>query len=81
MSSTDPQGPASSAFARLFTDHPASVDESYFQHMRFALGFSGTLALAAGAALLHAFIPALCETTASRMVHALHARLSNRHRA
>jgi hypothetical protein len=49
--------------------------------MRFALGFSGKLALAAGAALLHAFIPALCETTASRMVHALHARLSNRHRS
>ena len=54
--------------AKIFTDHPASVDESYFEHMAFALKFCGILTLAAGAALVHAFIPCLCEKTASKMV-------------
>jgi hypothetical protein len=67
-----------STLARLFLDHPASVNESYFQHMRFALGFAGSLAMAAGAALVHALIPALCDSTASGIVRRLHARLSAR---
>lgn len=66
-------------FVRAFHDHPASVDETYFGHMRFALGFAGMLALAACAALIHAVIPPLFETTASRIVARLHARLSARH--
>lgn len=64
---------------RLFLEHPASVDESYLQHMRFALGFAFWLMVAAGAALLHALVPALCETTASRILKRLHARIMNRH--
>ena len=66
------------SFARLFLDHPASVDESYVEHMRFALGFAGTLALAAGAALIHAFIPAACESTASGIVKRLYTRVAHR---
>ncbi len=64
--------------ARLFTEHPASVDESYFAHMRFALNFAGLLALAAGAALVHAVLPFLCEKTASRITAKLYARTHNR---
>ncbi|KNG94051.1 DUF6356 family protein [Pseudaestuariivita atlantica] len=63
---------------RAFTSHPASVGETYFEHMRVAFGFAGALALAAGAAAIHAVIPALCEKTASRRIAALHARLSRR---
>lgn len=66
--------------AAIFTAHPATVGESYFGHMRFALWFAGQLFAAGGAALLHALIPALCETTASDRVRALAARLENRHR-
>ena len=66
-------------FIRGFQEHPASVDETYFGHMRFALGFAGALFVAAGAALVHALIPPLFETTASRKVKALHARIMNRH--
>jgi len=66
-------------FLRAFQDHPASVDESYLDHMRFASGFAGTLLVAAGAALVHALIPPLFETTASRIVNRLHVRLHNRH--
>ncbi len=64
--------------ARLFLDHPAKVDETYFEHQRFALRFAGALALAAGAALVHAIVPSLCETTASRIVKRLHARTQGR---
>mgnify|MGYP001823660014 CR=1 FL=1 len=79
MSDTTQSPQRKSTFAALFLAHPATVDETYFQHMRFAFGFSFWLGLAAGAALLHAFIPALCETTASRILKRLHARIESRH--
>lgn len=65
--------------ARLFTHHPASVDESYFEHLRFAATFAGQLLLAALAALIHALLPFLFETTASRIIERLHARIHRRH--
>lgn len=67
------------ALARVFVDHPASVDETYWQHARFAGGFAGELFIAAGAALVHAVIPCLCETTASRAIKRLNARMEARH--
>lgn len=70
---------ARNPIATLFLDHPASVDESYFQHMRFALGFAFWLTVAATAALIHAVIPAACETTASRILRRLHAKIESRH--
>ena len=65
-------------FCRIFLDHPKSVGESYVQHMRFAGWFAGQLLGAGCAALIHAVIPCLFERTASRRIHALHARLSRR---
>ncbi|KQI71602.1 capsule biosynthesis protein [Loktanella sp. 5RATIMAR09] len=65
--------------AAIFLDHPATVDESYLQHMRFAFGFAFWLGTAALAALVHAIVPALCETTASRILKRLHARIESRH--
>ncbi len=66
-------------FLRGFQDHPATVNESYFGHMRFALGFAGALFAAGGAALVHALIPPLFETTASRKIKELHAIITARH--
>ena len=63
---------------KLFTSHPASVDETYFEHMRFAGWFAGTLLLAAGAAIVHAVLPFLFEKTASRIVARLYERTHNR---
>lgn len=63
---------------RIFLDHPAKVDESFLEHMAFALKFSGLLFAAAGAALVHAFIPCLFERTASRIIAQLYARTHNR---
>ncbi len=68
----------SQPLTRLFTDHPASVGESYGQHMGFALRFALWLLVAAGAALIHALLPFAFERTASRIVARLYARTANR---
>jgi hypothetical protein len=65
---------------RLFLAHPHKVGENYLEHMLFALTFSGRLFKAAGAALLHAFVPALCETTASQAIVDMHAEIVARRR-
>ena len=59
----------------VFTEHPKTVGESWARHARFALSASGLLARAALAAAIHAVVPALFETTASRSVDELHARI------
>jgi hypothetical protein len=64
--------------ARLFFQHPASVGETYREHMRVALGFAGPLAKAALAAGVHAFLPFLFTTTASRTVKQLNDRMARR---
>lgn len=68
----------STRILRLFTDHPQSVDETYFQHMAFAAKFSIKLFAAAFAALIHAILPFLFEKTASTIVRGLYERTHNR---
>jgi len=70
----------SARIAKLFTDHPASVDETYFGHMAFAGWFAGKLFMAAGAALIHALLPFLFESTASGIICELYERTHNRGR-
>ena len=64
--------------ARLFTDHPASVGETYLGHLAFAGWFASRLFLAGFAALAHALLPFLFERTASRIVRELYERTHNR---
>lgn len=68
-----------SGFLRSFIDHPASVNETYLQHLWFALRFASRLFAAAAAALVHALVPALFETTASRLITSMHADIESRH--
>ncbi|MEM6635018.1 MAG: DUF6356 family protein [Pseudomonadota bacterium] len=63
---------------KIFLDHPSSVDETYLEHAAFALWFAGWLFLAAGAALIHAIIPAAFEKTASGIIAKLYHRTQNR---
>jgi len=63
---------------RLFLCHPQTVDESYGEHFLFALGFAARLFGAGLAALVHAIIPCLFETTASRMIREMHDRIASR---
>ena len=67
--------------SKLFTSHPAKVGESYFSHMAFAAWFCSRLSMAAGAALVHAFLPFLFETAASSIVRELYERTAKRSRA
>ena len=58
--------------------HLREAGESYWQHFRFATTF-GLLAIAAGlAAMIHAFVPAMCTRTASRIVRHLGQLLEDR---
>ena len=50
-----------------FTAHPASVGETYLEHMRFARGFGGRMLLGGSAADIHSLFPFLFVTTASRI--------------
>lgn len=59
----------------VFTEHPASINESYFEHCRNALRFSGILGMTALAAAVHALVPCLCENTTKRRIAALHYEL------
>ncbi len=60
----------------FFLDHPRSVGETYWQHMRMALHFSLHLGAATVCAAIHAFAPGLFPRTASRIVTNLHRRMN-----
>ncbi|MBQ0805914.1 MULTISPECIES: DUF6356 family protein [unclassified Sulfitobacter] len=64
--------------SRIFLEHPAKVDETFLEHMAFALKFAGLLFAAAGAALVHALVPCLFEKTASGIIAKLYAKTHNR---
>ena len=55
-------------FARIFLDHPRSLDENFYQHMVCALSFALALLLAGVAVLVHAFIPCMFQKTASTLL-------------
>ena len=60
---------------KLFTEHPESVGESYFQHMASAASFSVRLFTGAICCLVHAIFPFMCERTASSIIAELHDRM------
>ena len=65
----------------LFCDHPASVDETYTEHLAVASGFSLRLFVAALVCAVHAILPFLFEKTASGIINELHDRMvANRRR-
>ena len=60
---------------RLLTQHPRSVGEGYFEHMRASLRVAGQLAAAAAGCVVHAVVPGLCTTTGSSAILKLHAEI------
>lgn len=60
---------------RAFTDHPATVGETYLEHMRCALGFSFTMIRSAVCCAIHAFLPFLFTKTGSSAIDDLHQRM------
>jgi hypothetical protein len=66
---------------RTFTEHPASVGETYLEHLSMASGFGWRMVLAGCACCIHGLLPFLFTTTGSRAVTELHQRMvSQRHR-
>ena len=61
------------AVTNPFTHHPHSAGESYFQHMRVAIGFARQTIGAGLCALVHAIFPMFHQTTASERIQCLAA--------
>lgn len=60
---------------RLFTEHPASVGETYWEHLLRAGWFSGRMVLGAGACFVHAVFPFLFVKTGSRTISLLYTAM------
>jgi hypothetical protein len=58
-----------------FTDHPASVGESYAEHMGVASAFGVRMILGGLACLVHGIFPFLFTRTGSRIITQLHDRM------
>jgi hypothetical protein len=68
-------------FQRLFTDHPATVGETYGQHFASAVGFGFRMIWGGIICLVHALIPGAFCTKGSDMICELHERMvTNRRR-
>ncbi len=59
----------------LFTEHPASVDETYTEHMGMACSFAARMFAGGIACLVHAFLPFLFVKTGSSTIDELHDRM------
>jgi hypothetical protein len=59
----------------LFTDHPASVGETYGEHLAAAGGFGLRMILGGIACLLHGLLPFLFTRTGSSTIALLHERM------
>ena len=66
---------------RLFTEHPASVGETYWGHLLRACWFSGKMFLGAGACLIHAIFPFLFVKTGSTAITELYSAMVTNRRA
>jgi hypothetical protein len=64
-----------SLFRSLFTEHPASVDETYSEHFISAWSFGSKMIIAGIACMVHALLPAVFVTRGSDTICALHERM------
>ena len=59
----------------IFVEHPATVDETYTEHMGMAFSFAGRMFLGAVACFIHGFLPFLFVKTGSATIDELHDRM------
>ena len=60
---------------RAFIEHPASVGETYGQHLAHASGFGLRMILGGIACMIHGLLPFLFVKTGSRQIESLHGRM------
>jgi hypothetical protein len=66
---------------RMFTEHPHSVGETYFQHLCSAFSFGSRMIAAGCACLMHGLLPFLFVKTGSSTIRHLHdAMITHRSR-
>jgi hypothetical protein len=65
---------------RLFNEHPASVGESYWEHLLRASWFAGKMLMGAGACFVHALLPFLFVRTGSETIQQLHTAMVSHRR-
>lgn len=63
---------------KIFTKHPNSIGETYFQHMFTALKFTSIFVVLAMMAFIHALLPFLFVDTASKKVCKLAKEMEER---
>jgi hypothetical protein len=66
---------------RLFTEHPASVGETYFQHLCAASSFAIQMFAGGIACFLHALFPFAFRHTGSDCITSLHERMVQHRRS
>ena len=66
---------------KAFKEHPASVGESYFQHMRSSFSFGIKMLGGSFACFAHGIFPFLCVSRGSEAIADLHeTMIKHRHR-
>jgi hypothetical protein len=60
---------------RIFTEHPATVGETYGEHLVSAAGFGTRMLIAGSACMIHALLPCLFQKTGSRAIAELNTRM------
>jgi hypothetical protein len=60
---------------RAFSEHPASVGESYLEHLAHAVGFGARMVLAGIACVVHGVLPFLFVRTGSQAIRELNERM------
>ncbi len=70
-----------SLWRRLFSEHPATVNETYFQHLAKAMSFGLRMIGGGLVCLVHALLPGVFCTKASDTICDLHeSMVTNRRR-
>ena len=70
-----------STLRRLFTDHPATVNETYGQHFVSAMSFGFRMIWGGLVCIAHAFVPGFACSKGSEIIGELHDRMiANRRR-
>ena len=63
---------------KLFTDHPNSRGETYFEHLLCAAGYGLRMMFAGFAAVIHSIFPFLFETIASDLAREITGDIESR---
>lgn len=74
------EAPSNARMARMkilsmFTEHPATVGETYWQHLRSAMSFAWAFATTAVAVAVHALVPCLFVRTGREAIERLHRQI------